>query len=386
MTFLPIVLEIILGGIALGGLVYYWLAIIASKRLKKKHLALPSHPAAEPPVSLLKPLKGVETGLEAYLTSFFVQRYSTYEILFAVHDPQDPAVAVVQKLMRQYPQIPTKLIVTNEPPYANAKVYSLEQMAAAAAHDVLVITDSDTSVSADYLSAIAEVFAVETVGAATNLYRGVGADDMWSRLEALGMSTEFMAGVAVAHMLGDMDFTLGPSMAVRKTCLEQIGGFAAMADYLADDFVLGHWAAEKGFQVALSPHVINHHATSLGFSHSFLHRLRWNRSTRFSRPLGYLGQGFTYGFAWAALWLACFPSPLSGGFLGISLLTRIVLALVLGVSLLADRTVWRNLWLLPLQDLLSFASWVGGFLGKEVIWRNRRYRILPGGRFVPVSQ
>src|SRR5262245_29479897 len=282
-----------------GGLVYYLLAIVSTRKLCEAREVAEPEVLASPSISLLKPLRGADPELEQNLESFFLQGYPSFEILFAVRDESDPAVAIVERLMACYPHIPARLILTGEPPYANAKVYSMEKMAEAASADILVITDSDTSVSKDYLRHIAVAFMPERVGAATNLYRGVSGADLWSKLEALGMSTEFMAGVVVAWRLEGMKFTLGPSMAIRRDCLRAIGGFAAMADYLADDFVLGQWASEAGYEVALLPHVVNHHATALGFTSSFKHRLRWNRSSRFSRPAGYIGQGFTYGLPWA---------------------------------------------------------------------------------------
>src|SRR5262245_60582712 len=282
-----------------GGMVYYLLAIMAARKLRKARGAEEPKVGYSPEISLLKPLRGADPELERHLESFFQQDYPSFEILFAVRRTDDPAVAVVGQLMARYPHIPARLIFTGEPPYANAKVYSMEKMSEAARADILVITDSDTSVSRDYLRRIAVAFLPEGVGAATNLYRGVSGADLWSKLEALGMSTEFMAGVVVANHLEGMKFTLGPSMAIRRDCLRAIGEFAAMADYLADDFVLGQWASKAGYQVALLPHVVNHHATAVGFKSSFKHRLRWNRSSRFSRPAGYIGQGFTYGLPWA---------------------------------------------------------------------------------------
>ncbi|MDQ3014043.1 MAG: glycosyltransferase, partial [Acidobacteriota bacterium] len=295
-------------------------------------------PIPSPPISLLKPLCGADAGLAQCLETFFLQDYPAYEILFAVRQADDPAVDVVQHLISRYPQIAAQLIFTGEPPYANAKVYSLEKMAEAAHHQILVITDSDTSVAPDYLQDVAKTFAAPEVGAMTNLYRGISGDDLWSKLEAIGMSTEFMAGVVVAEMMEGMKFTLGPSMAIRTDCLRAIGGFAAMADYLADDFVLGNWADQAGYRVALSCHTISHHATAMGFLSSFKHRLRWNRSTRRSRPQGYVGQGFTYGLSWAALFCLVFPSPWSLVALLVSLSARILLAWQLSL-LLKDRTV-----------------------------------------------
>jgi ceramide glucosyltransferase len=220
----------------------------------------------------------------------------------------------------------------------------------------------------------------------TNLYRGVDNSDFWSRLEALGMSTEFMAGVAVAQRLEGMKFTLGPSMAISKTCLIAIGGFRALADYLADDFVLGEKAVQAGFKVILSSHTIEHHAYSAGFLNSFKHRLRWNRSSRFSRPAGYMGQGFTYGLPWAMLLCLVSPNIWSFVLLGFSLAIRMWLAYSLGRRLLEDATVVKRFWMIPVQDLLSLATWVGGFLGREIVWRNERYLLLAGGRFAPVNR
>ncbi len=369
---------------ATGGLVYYALAIVATRRLWRKS-AEPVNPLIDPPhLSLLKPLRGADPGLEQHLESFFRQDYRSFEIIFAMRHEGDPAAAVARRLAERYPKVPVRIIFTGTPPYANAKVYSMKKMAETATAEILIMTDSDTSVSRDYLQSMACAFASPRVGAVTNLYRGVGGADLWSKLEALGMSTEFMAGVVVANHLEGMKFTLGPSMAIRRECLRKIGGFEAMADYLADDFVLGHWADHAGYLVILSSHVINHHATAPGFLNSFKHRLRWNRSSRFSRPSGYIGQGFTYGLPWALVLFVASPAWWSALLLLAVLAVRIWLAFELATRLLDDRQALRGFWLIPLQDLLSWATWIGGFMGREIIWRNERYRLLEGGRFEPV--
>lgn len=368
---------------SIGGLVYYLLAIAATRKLRSSRTAgLPQ--AIDLPMSLLKPLHGADPELEQHLESFFVQDYPSFEILFAVRQETDPAVAVVRRLNARYPRVSTRLIFTGEPPYSNAKVYSMKKMSEAATAGVLVITDSDTSVSPDYLKFMAAAFASPNVGAVTNLYRGMTGSDLWSKLEALGMSTEFMAGVVVANHLEGMKFTLGPSMAIRTDCLRAIGGFAAMAEYLADDFVLGQWSADAGYRVSLSPYVINHHATALGFVNSFKHRLRWNRSSRYSRPAGYYGQGFTYGVPWALILFLAAPAWWNEFLLPAVTVARLWLAYELAVRLLDNRDAIRRFWLIPLQDLLSLAAWVGGFMGREIVWRKERYRLLEGGRFAPV--
>ncbi len=392
-TLLKTIYDAILGAAAIasiGGIAYYSIAISAARRLAKARRTKLEAPESQPPMTLLKPLSGADSGLEDHLTSFFRQDYPSYEIIFAVRHEADPAVAIARRLMSRYPEVPTRLILTGEPPWPNAKVYSMDKMAEIAAHQILVITDSDTSVGPDYLNAMARAFEPPEVGAVTNLYRGVAGvagvkgADLWSRLEALGMSTEFMAGVIVAERLEGMKFTLGPSMAIRTVCLEAIGGFAVMSDYLADDFVLGHWTDEAGYRVALSTHVIDHHATAMGFTTSFKHRLRWNRSARFSRPSGYRGQGFTYGLPWAIALFLFGPGLWSAGILIISAIARGWLAVELAGRILGDNTALRRLWLIPFQDCLSFVAWLGGFLGREIVWRNERYRLLEGGRFRPV--
>ena len=378
-------LLLFLGVTSLGGLVYYLLAIFSIRRLRR----LQPDTAVDvtiplPPISLLKPLNGADPGLELYLRTFFAQDYPQFEILLAVRHESDPAVPIVRNLMAEFSQIPARLILTGEPPFANAKVYSMELMAQAARFDILVITDSDASVRKDYLRQMAKTFYPAEVGAMTNLYRGVGELDFWSKLEALGMSTEFMAGVVVAERLEGMKFALGPSMAIRRECLEKIGGFARMAEYLADDFVLGNWADGAGYTVALSTHVINHHASTTGFTRTFVHRLRWNRSSRFSRPDGYVGQGFTYGLVWAIGLAVIAPFPWNLMVLGSILLIRFWLAIELGTFLLQDRSVLGRLWMIPLQDVISWATWLGAFFGREIVWRQERYRLEFGGRFVPV--
>ena len=379
-----VVLVSILSIATAGGIAYCLMAIAIIGRFARNHSSK-TVVGSFPPFSLLKPISGAIPGLEKNLQSFFLQKYPEFEILFAVRTERDPAVEVIEQLMKQYPTIPCRLTVTGDPAYANAKVYSLEHLFQLANYDLLVITDDDVSVMPDYLKALAWEFESNHADAVTNLYRGVAVSDFWSKLEALGMSTEFMAGVVVAERLEGMRFALGPSMAIRASCLQSIGGFVSLADYLADDFVLGKKVFETGHQLVLSAHVINHHVHSAGFLNSFIHRLRWNRSSRFSRPLGYLGQGFTHTLPWAAMLFLASPSAWTFGALACSLVLRAGLAWELGARLLNDKAVLGSLWLLPLQDCLSFASWFGGFGGKEIVWRNKRYKLFDDGRMAPVS-
>lgn len=292
-------LQVILAALTAGSAIYSALAVIAAFRYRA---ARPSRGKNATPISVLKPLAGVDDGLEENLRTFFRQQYAgEFEILFAVRSSKDLAIAVVERLRAEYPRVPSRLIVTGEPPYANAKVYSLDTMLAAARHDLIVMSDSDTRVAPDMLSVFAAEFADPKVGLATCPYRAVPGFSIWSTMEALGLNTEFIGGVLVARMLDGMKFALGPTIAARRATLEAIGGLDAVKDYLAEDFVLGKLAAERGFGVILSSFVIEHRIGAQRLTANMRHRLRWARSTRRSRPLGYFGQLFTHPLALAAM-------------------------------------------------------------------------------------
>jgi ceramide glucosyltransferase len=302
-----LVIGLILAGLTAGSLVYCVLTLIAARR----YLSV-RPPAAQvlPPISVLKPLAGVDEGLEQNLRTFFEQDYPDFEVLLAVRTSADPAVEVVHRLQARYPQVPSRLIFTGEPPYPNAKVYSLDRMLAVASHDLIVMADSDVRVTSEMLRTVAAEFEDPRLGLATCPYRGVPGSSFWSVLEALGLNTEFLSGVLVARMLDGMKFALGPTIVARRHVLAKIGGFDQLKDFLAEDFVMGKLAADAGFGVILSSYVIEHRIGSQTFGSNLRHRLRWCRSTRRSRPWGYVGQVFTnplppallLWLAWPALW------------------------------------------------------------------------------------
>jgi ceramide glucosyltransferase len=354
-------------------LVYAALSILAARQyLRVRPPAL----TADEPVSILKPLAGLDLDLEFNLRTFFEQDYTNFEILFAVRRLDDPAVLVVEKLRSEYPQIPTRLIVTGEPPYANAKVYSLDCMLAEAAHDLVVMSDSDIRVSPDLLRVAAAEFQDRKLGVATCPYRAVAGPSLWSRLEATGMNVDFLAGILVARMLEGMRFAVGPTIVARRAALESIGGFNRMKDYLAEDFVLGKFAAEAGQGVILSSYVVEHHIGSSSFRDNAGHRLRWARSTKRSRPLGYLGQAFTMPLLWALV--LCAINPAWWPVLPVTLAVRAAAAYAVSARVLQARIRWA---LVPLEDLMTFVFWIGGFFGKTIVWRGRRYLLHSDGRF-----
>jgi len=340
--------------------------------------------ALPPPVSILKPLAGLEPSLESNLRTFFEQDYPAFELLFAVEDADNTAVPIIEKLRREYPHVPARLLVTGDPTYSNAKVYSLEQMLSAAANDLVVMSDSDTRVGPDLLRTVGAEFQNPSLGLETCPYCAVPAGSLWSRLEATGLNTDFMAGILVARMLEGMRFAVGPTIVARRSVLQSIGGFPRLKDYLAEDFLMGKFAAGAGYGVALSSYVIEHHIGNSDLRHNAAHRLRWVRSTRRSRPLGYLGQLLTMPLPLALLVCALHPSwwPV----LPLTFAIRAVAAFVVSKRVLRAKVPWL---LLPIEDLTGFCFWVAGFFGSTIVWRGRRYRLHRDGRFEllpPIAQ
>jgi ceramide glucosyltransferase len=360
-----------------GSIVYSLLSMVAAAR----YLSVRPPALASPePISILKPLAGLDLDLESNLRTFFEQDYPAFEILFAVKDMSDPAAQVVEKLRKEYPEVPSQLLVTGEPPYPNAKVFSLDRMMAVAAHDLLVMSDSDIRVTPDLLRTVAAEFQNEGLGVATCPYRAVAGPSFWSHLEAIGMNTDFMAGILVARMLAGMQFAVGPTIVARKRVLASIGGFDRLKDYLAEDFVMGKFAAEVGHGVILSSYVIEHHIGSSDRRENTAHRLRWARSTRRSRPLGYIGQLFTMPVPLALL--VCIVHPAWWPVLPLTLMVRGLAAHVVSAWVLGAKLNWL---LLPIEDLMAFGFWIAGFFGNTITWRGRRYRLQADGRFELIS-
>ncbi|MGE5205976.1 MAG: bacteriohopanetetrol glucosamine biosynthesis glycosyltransferase HpnI [Chlamydiota bacterium] len=339
-----------------------------------------------PFVSLLKPLHGLEPGLESNLESFFRQDYPQYEIIFGCRQESDPALEVVRTLRRRYPEVPVKVALSGEPERPNAKVCSLQKMAAAANSDYLVISDSDVNVTPGYLREVIRPLLQPEVGMVTCLYRGVSTGGFWSRLEALGMSVEMTAGVVVADMLEGLKFALGPTMAIRRDVLQEAGGFEILADYCADDFVLGQRVFEAGWQVVLSHYVLNHVALHQRCVASLQHQVRWMKSTRFSRPKGHLGSGLTFAMPFGLLGLAAgfaAGNPVLGLTLFLyAVLNRMAEALLAGWGVVRDPLVLRYFWLYPVRDLLGFFLWCASFFNTRIVWRGERYQLQTGGKMV----
>ncbi len=356
-----------------GSIIYSLLQIVAAWR----YLGVRPPTLVSPePISILKPLAGLELDLESNLRTVFEQDYPKFEILFAVRHEDDPAAEVVARLQREYPKVSSRLMITGDPPYPNAKVFSLDRMLTAASNDLVVMSDSDIRVTPDLLRIVAAEFQHAHLGVATCPYRAVPGASFWSRLEATNMNTDFWGSALVARMLEGMRFAVGPTIAARRTVLQSIGGFARFKDYLAEDFVLGKFAAEAGHGVILSSYVVEHHIGSATLRQNLEHRLRWVRSTRRSRPAGYVGQLFTMPLPLALL--VCAASVSWWPVLPITLIVRATAAYTVSARVLRARIDWP---LLPIEDLLGFCFWLAGFFGNTISWRGRRYRLFSDGRF-----
>lgn len=368
-------LTLVLAALVTGAAVYCVLTLVAARR----YLAVAPPETPGPGISVLKPLHGSEPRLYENLRSFFEQDYADFEILFAVNRLDDAAVPVVERLRAAFPQVAARLIETGPAPYANDKVFKLDRMRAAARYDLLVMSDSDIRMERDALARIGGEFNDPALGMATCPYRAAPGGTFWSLLEALGLNTQFLGGVLVARMLEGMRFALGPTIAARKPVLSAIGGLDALKDYLAEDFVMGNRAAALGHGVILSSCVIEHHIGGQGFRNNLMHRLRWCRSTRRSRPYGYLGEIFTMPLPLAlALWAW---APAWWHLVAATCVLRALSAWACAGWVLRDPLTARYWWLLPLQDLLAFAVWCAGFFGNTIVWRGRRYRLQRDGTF-----
>ena len=371
-------LTIPLACLVAGSWVYCVLTVIAARRYRAVR---PPPLARAEPISVLKPLHGLDEGLEENLRSFFEQDYPCFDLLFAARESSDPALALVEHLRSAYPGVPVRTFVTGEPPYPNAKVWSLQTMMREARYDLLVMSDSDIRVTPELLKTIAAEFQDGRIGVATCPYRAVAGASLWSRLEAAGMNTEFWGGCLTARLVeGGVHFAVGPTIAARKSVIEEVGGWETLSQYLVEDFVLGQFAAERGRGVILSSYVVEHRIGTQQIRPNFAHRLRWNRSTRRSRPAGYVGQIFTNPLPLAVLLAAAQPHwwPAVVAAAGL----RAAAALEVCAGVLKEKPGFRAAGFVLLQDFLSFGFWMAGFFGNTIVWRGRRYLLQPDGRFV----
>ena len=370
--------------LTLAALVYS-IFVFRAARAYTRSLRLPL-PAFYPAVSILKPVKGVDPEMYEAFASHCRQDYpGEYEILFGAGSMEDPAVARIEQLQREFPQQQIRLLICPEVLGANGKVSNLVHMVAQARYDHLLINDSDIRVTPHYLRQVMPTFTLssdtgKSVGMVTALYRGHAHKTLGSRLEALGISTDFMPGALTARwMEKGLRFGLGSTLAVTREALDAMGGLLPLVDYLGDDYELGVRIFQAGYRVELAPEVVETSIPAYSFSQFLAHQIRWARGVRDSRPLGYFGLLLTFGVPWAlANVIASAASLDSIALLSVMLCVRFAMALSIGVGVLGDRATLRDLWLLPLRDVVALGVWFWSFADDAVVWRGERFHLCHG--------
>jgi ceramide glucosyltransferase len=382
-----LVLRLLLLMLVVCSIIYYAIAVWAGWLwFRDRHRQRELGTWYRPPVTILIPVCGADEWTYENLASFCRQDYPQYQLIFGVREESDPATGVIKQLQADFPACPIELVISQAEIGHNAKVSNLHNIYPRASHDLLLIVDSDIRVGPDYLSRIVAPMQEAQVGLVTCLYRGTGSRTPGALIENLGHTSTFGPEVVTARALEGIKFALGSTILMRRETLEQIGGFRAVADYLADDFLLGRYVAEAGYQVVLSDYVVEHVCGPISFSTMLRHQLRWGRSTRISRPKGYAGLILTYGTATSLLALLAFQfSTFAWALFGATLLARALPAWIIGVVGLKDRLLAKYFWLLPLRDLIGFGIWAASFSGDKIEWRSATFRVLPDGRITPIG-
>lgn len=383
--------ELLATVLAVAGMGYFVAALVAAHAFLSSRRA--PLPAFAPGVSILKSLKGLDPGMIDAFRSHCRQTYTgEYKLLFGVSSLDEPAAAAVEQLKQEFPARSIKLLECPEQLGTNGKVSTLVQLAAHARYDFLLINDSDITVSTRYLERVMAHFAPQPpapghtakpqkqTGLVTALYRGRAHGTLPSRLEALGIATDFQAGVLLSRLIeGGLHYGLGSTLAVSRAALEKIGGLETLVDHLADDYELGARVDKAGYRIALSAEVVETGVPAYDWRGFIDHQLRWARTVRDARPWGYAGLVFTHGLGWALLnVVASGLSPLSLWLLGLSFFLRLAVAMTVGAQVLADHQTLPALWLLPLRDLLAMGVWAAGFAGNTIVWRGQRFQLKNG--------
>jgi ceramide glucosyltransferase len=365
--------------LGVSGAVYFGLAIWAARRFQGEHKASIDRKFA-PPVSILKSLKGLDPHMYVAFRSHCLLDYPEYELLFGIHDPADPALDIVQKLSEEFPLRKLRVIHCPKLLGPNGKVSNLAQMLPQASYEHIIINDSDIVVVRDYLWRTMEPLAKPDVGMTTTLYRGLAGQTLGSRLEALGLSTDFTGGVLIARaMEGGIRFGLGATIATTKRLLREVGGLEQLSSYLGDDYELGARTAAAGYKVALTDMIVETALPDYSFRDFWSHQMRWARNIKDRRAAQYFGLIVTFGLVWATLAVLLHPwAWWTWLVLAMTAALRFYAAVTVGRGVLQDPRVIRDLWLVPLRDCIALMIWVASFVGNTVEWRGLRFRLRKG--------
>jgi ceramide glucosyltransferase len=362
---------------------YQFLALLSLGRFFRP----PSPPpglSTGPGITVFKPLKGLEPVSRECLASFLTQDYRPFQVLFGVRDPDNPVVPLLGELRQAHPGCDLEIVICPEDLGLNPKISTLRQLLPRARYDLLVIADGDVKVGPDYLARVAAAFREPGLGLVSCPYRAGRSRTLGAILEALTIATDFIPSVAVAQAVEGIGFALGATMALTRQALSAMGGFASLADFLADDYQLGFRVAQTGLKVKILPYVVETNNPEMSFSAYLAHQLRWSRTYRVCRPGGYLAYGITYALVLSLLTLAAaVPAPWAWGAVAATLALRGTLAVFSErLCLKGDLPGWA-FGLLPLKDLLAFGLWLASFLGSRVTWGERSYRVTREGKLAP---
>ncbi len=378
MQFICTLIAVVCALLALAGAAYFALCVWAAGRFRRSSQRRGAV-AFAPPVSVMKSLKGLDPHMYAALRSHCVQEYGEYELLFGVSDPNEPAVDLVKRLQQEFPHQSIRVLPCPQSLGLNGKVSTLAQMLPQAKYEHVLINDSDIVAPRDYLRRVMSGLDDERVGIVTSLYRGLPGTTLPSRLEALGLSTDFIGGVLVAREMEGMRFALGATMATTKDTLRKIGGLEALVDYLGDDYELGARVVAAGLQVELADVVVETTLPDYRFGEFWRHQMRWARNVRDRRTAQYFGLIVTFGLIWGIFAVLAAPRQWwTWAALAPVATLRLVAAIALGRGVLADPNVLRELWLVPLRDLLALAVWMVSFTGNTIEWRGLKFRVRHG--------
>jgi ceramide glucosyltransferase len=372
---------------ALAPFAYYLLSAYCGwEYFRKLRKAPPRDPSFHPPVSVLKPVRGLDREAYENFASFCRQEYPEYEILFAVSDAGDPVIPVIEKLMRDFPERPIRLLVGVPRLGASSKVNKLCRLVREARYGVLVMSDSDVRVDPDYLRDAVAPFADARVGAVTTFFRGMVEGGFATELDAVGAPGEFSASALVARKLEGLKFTFGTTMATTKQRLAEIGGFEALVNHHSDDFELGNRIAARGYRVEMMRKPVWMVFPRQTFAELWRHELRWSIGLRNVRPWGHLGLVLTFGLPWALLAALVAPAKWIGAaYLAAYLALRLLTAWIVGVWGLDDPVVRRKPYLVPARDALNFLVWSASFLSNRIEWRGLEF-VVEKGLLVPVTE
>jgi len=382
---IPSISDVVLAVAAIP-FIYYLIALFSSWQFFRRTGApRAANHSFTPPVSNLKPIRGLDPDAYENFASFCQQDYPDYELLFCVGDEDDPVVPVLQKLARDFPERRIRVLFGSGGRGSNDKVVKLARLVGEAQHEVVVISDSDVRVRPDYLRTVVAPLADPKVGAVTCFYAPIEDKTLTDSLQTIGMFSDFYAGILVARQLDGVKFALGPTIATTRTRLAGFGGYGAIDNRPADDLLVGRLIAEQGYQVELLPYTISTVADYGSLSDLFHKRLRWIVVMRHMRPWGHLGLLLTQGLPWSLAAIAIHPSAgVALGYLGTYVVLRFAMTSMVGIWGLKQSSLWKKLGLIPVWDTLAFLIWMTSFARNSIRWRDGEYYIRDG-RLVPVN-